>query len=231
LAVRQSVFLFFCQLIARKSVEPLAAHLEPHRVSARHQSLHHFVSKSEWSDAALIEQIRRSVLPYMDPSNGPYWIIDDTGFPKKEKHSVGLVSSGPSANSNQPNTDFQHCQKGQLSNISFKSQKCAGAFGVTIRISNRSLVLEISKGMGGVGFDITHSIAPVGFSSHTASSEAVRKLRNPRCTCLTRGLRPARVAQRMQLHLPDSITTLRWRIAVHLTKRSQRCPYRFRYSK
>jgi SRSO17 transposase len=77
--------------IARKSVEPLAAHLEPHRVSARHQSLHHFVSKSEWSDAALIEQVRRWVLPHMNPSNGLYWIIDDTGFPKKGKHSVGVA--------------------------------------------------------------------------------------------------------------------------------------------
>jgi SRSO17 transposase len=77
--------------IARKSVEPLAAHLEPHRVSARHQSLHHFVSKSDWSDAALIEQVRRWVLPHMNPSNGLYWIIDDTGFPKKGKHSVGVA--------------------------------------------------------------------------------------------------------------------------------------------
>jgi SRSO17 transposase len=77
--------------ISRKSVEPLAAHLEPHRVSARHQSLHHFISKSEWSDAALIEQVRRWVLPHMDPAKGLYWVIDDTGFPKKGKHSVGVA--------------------------------------------------------------------------------------------------------------------------------------------
>ncbi|PAK11619.1 IS701 family transposase, partial [Burkholderia ubonensis] len=69
--------------IRRKSVEPLAAHLEPEHVSARHQSLHHFVAKSEWSDAALLEQVRRWVLPHMDPAGGLYWIIDDTGFPKK----------------------------------------------------------------------------------------------------------------------------------------------------
>ncbi|MGF6546800.1 IS701 family transposase [Paraburkholderia youngii] len=92
---RRAGLVGYCQglmlPIARKSVEPLAAHLEPHRVSARHQSLHHFVSKSEWSDAALIEQVRCWVLPHMDPSNGLYWIIDDTGFPKKGKHSVGVA--------------------------------------------------------------------------------------------------------------------------------------------
>jgi SRSO17 transposase len=46
---RRASLVGYCQglmlPIARKSVEPLAAHLEPHRVSARHQSLHHFVSK------------------------------------------------------------------------------------------------------------------------------------------------------------------------------------------
>jgi SRSO17 transposase len=77
--------------LRRKSVEPLAAHLEPRRVSARHQSLHHFVSKSEWSDAALLEQVRRWALPHMDPAKGLYWIIDGTGFPKKGKHSVGVA--------------------------------------------------------------------------------------------------------------------------------------------
>jgi SRSO17 transposase len=47
------------------------------------------VSKSEWSDTALIEQERRWVLPYMGTANGLYWIIDDTGFRKNGKYSVG----------------------------------------------------------------------------------------------------------------------------------------------
>jgi SRSO17 transposase len=92
---RRSGLVGYCQglmlPIRRKSVEPLAAHLEPERVSARHQSLHHFVSKSEWSDVALLEQVRRWVLPHMNPANGLYWIIDDTGFPKQGKHSVGVA--------------------------------------------------------------------------------------------------------------------------------------------
>ena len=40
--------------IARKSVEPLAAHIKPTQVRAKHQSLHHFVAKSAWSDSAVL---------------------------------------------------------------------------------------------------------------------------------------------------------------------------------
>jgi SRSO17 transposase len=47
--------------IARQSVEPLAAHLESKSVGAYHQSPHRFVPKSKWSDAALMEQVRRWV--------------------------------------------------------------------------------------------------------------------------------------------------------------------------
>ncbi len=38
----------------RKSVEPMAARVEPARVGAAHQSLHHFVANAEWSDRALL---------------------------------------------------------------------------------------------------------------------------------------------------------------------------------
>jgi SRSO17 transposase len=77
--------------IQRKSVEPLAAYADPLHVSAKHQSLHHFVAQSEWSDAAVMARIRDWVLPHLGLNAGGYWIIDDTGFPKKGKHSVGVA--------------------------------------------------------------------------------------------------------------------------------------------
>ena len=36
--------------LERKSIEPIAARVDPVQVSATHQSLHHFVAKSDWSD-------------------------------------------------------------------------------------------------------------------------------------------------------------------------------------
>src|ERR1017187_7759773 len=76
----------------RKSVEPLAARLAPDDVRRVHQSLHHFIANAPWSDEALLETVRHSVLPMME-RNGPMvaWIVDDTGFPKKGAHSVGVV--------------------------------------------------------------------------------------------------------------------------------------------
>jgi len=76
----------------RKSVEPMAARVEPGRVRAAHQSLHHFVAKADWTDAAVMETVRNLVLPVIT-RNEPIraWIIDDTGFPKKGTHSVGVA--------------------------------------------------------------------------------------------------------------------------------------------
>ena len=78
--------------LERKSVEPIAARADPARVSAMHQSLHHFVAKAAWSDAVLLAAVRAEVLPRIEAA-GPTlaWIIDDTGFPKKGKHSVGVT--------------------------------------------------------------------------------------------------------------------------------------------
>lgn len=76
----------------RKSVEPMAARLAPNRVRRMHQSLHHLVADAPWKDEAILEQVRSQVLPAMQ-KNGPVvgWIVDDTGFPKKGNHSVGVA--------------------------------------------------------------------------------------------------------------------------------------------
>ncbi len=77
--------------LSRKSVEPMAARMDPLHASARHQSLHHFVAKAEWSDKNLLQRVCQWVVPKMDLSGGGFWIIDDTGFPKQGKHSVGVA--------------------------------------------------------------------------------------------------------------------------------------------
>jgi len=77
--------------IERKSVEPLAAHIDPGHVSAKHQSLHHLVADSEWCDVAVLGRVREWVMPELGVGGGCYWIVDDTGFPKKGTHSVGVA--------------------------------------------------------------------------------------------------------------------------------------------
>ena len=76
----------------RKSVEPMAARLAPDNVRRMHQSLHHVVADAPWSDEAVLAQVRSYALTAMR-QKGPVqaWIVDDTGFPKKGTHSVGVV--------------------------------------------------------------------------------------------------------------------------------------------
>src|ERR1035437_5732839 len=78
--------------IERKSVEPMAARLAPGNVRQMHQSLHHIVAEAAWSDAAVLAEVRRQVLPSMTRQHPlAAWIVDDTGFPKKGTHSVGVT--------------------------------------------------------------------------------------------------------------------------------------------
>jgi len=78
--------------VERKSVEPIAAVTAPAHVSAKHQSLLHFVGQSPWSDEALLARVRDWVLPLIERHGlVEAWIVDDTGFPKKGRHSVGVT--------------------------------------------------------------------------------------------------------------------------------------------
>ena len=109
--------------IERKSVEPMAAVTAPAQVAAKHQSLLHFVGNAPWSDAAMLAKVGELVLPAIERS-GPIeaWIIDDTGFPKKGRHSVGVTR--------------QYC--GQLG----KQDNCQVA--VTLSLANHDASLPIA---------------------------------------------------------------------------------------
>lgn len=95
-ADRRVPLTMYCQGLIlpgdRKSVEPMAARLDPDHVQARHQSLHHLVAQAAWSDEALLRVVREYTREAME-IQGPVeaWIVDDTGFPKKGTHSVGVA--------------------------------------------------------------------------------------------------------------------------------------------
>ena len=76
----------------RKSVEPMAARVQPQNVRSAHQSMHHLVAEAAWSDEAMLSSVAGAVLPKLVGDNVPvHWIVDDTGFAKKGKHSVGVA--------------------------------------------------------------------------------------------------------------------------------------------
>jgi len=104
----------------RKSVEPMAARLAPDDVRRMHQSLHHLVADAPWNDEEMLAEVRRYVLPSMQ-KHGPVvaWIVDDTGFPKQGKHSVGVAR--------------QYC--GQIG----KHDNCQAAVSLSVSTWNASL--------------------------------------------------------------------------------------------
>ncbi len=76
----------------RKSVEPMAAKIDPRRVQARHQSMHHFVARAPWDEREVIRVARDYALEPLE-RHAPVgaWVIDDTGIPKKGRQSVGVT--------------------------------------------------------------------------------------------------------------------------------------------
>src|SRR5512147_2904583 len=107
----------------RKSVEPMAAVTAPTRVAAQHQSLLHFVGQAPWSDEMFLAKVCDLVLPLIE-GEGPIeaWIIDDTSYPKKGRHSVGVAR--------------QYC--GQLG----KQDNCQVA--VTLSLANHAASLPVA---------------------------------------------------------------------------------------
>jgi len=76
----------------RKSVEPMAARVHPQDVCSAHQSMHHLVADSDWSDTALLGAVAGEVVPVlMEGEAHCFWIIDDTGHRKYGQHSGGVA--------------------------------------------------------------------------------------------------------------------------------------------
>jgi SRSO17 transposase len=90
----------------RKSIEPLAARAGATTVhaSAAHQQLHHFIANTSWSDHDVRLAAARYAIAAMEERDPLVaWVIDDTGFLKQGKHSVGVQrqytgSAGKTAN-------------------------------------------------------------------------------------------------------------------------------------
>jgi SRSO17 transposase len=77
----------------RKSAEPIAARAaaDPQHVDATHQRLLHFISNAKWSDSNVrLLAAKHALEPMRAKSPIEAWIVDDTGFLKQGKHSVGV---------------------------------------------------------------------------------------------------------------------------------------------
>jgi SRSO17 transposase len=157
----------------RKSVEPMAAATAPERTAAQHQSLLHFVGQAGWSDAKVLAKVRELVLPGIE-RHGPIeaWIIDDTGFPKKGTHSVGVAR--------------QYC--GQLG----KQDNCQVAVSLSIANHHASLPvayrLYLPKDWAGDDERRRKAGVPEGISFKTKPEIALEQLRSACEAGLARGV-------------------------------------------
>ena len=96
-ASRQASFAMYAMGLLgdgeRKSVEPIAARAcaDPEKADALHQRLLHFSLDAKWSDRDVRREAARYVVSAMQEREPiQTWIVDDTGFLKQGKHSVGV---------------------------------------------------------------------------------------------------------------------------------------------
>jgi SRSO17 transposase len=84
---RESAALYVQGLLMpgqRKSIEPIAQ-----RLQVDSQKLQQFLSDSPWEDQRVWRAIRREVIPVMEPLQA--WVVDETGWLKQGRHSVGVT--------------------------------------------------------------------------------------------------------------------------------------------
>jgi SRSO17 transposase len=169
----------------------------------------HFVGEGNWSDEKVLAKVREMVLPEME-RHGPIeaWIIDDTGFPKKGRHSVGVAR--------------QYC--GELG----KQDNCQIA--VTLSIANHHASLPAAyrlylpkewaadrtrRRKAGVPKEITFKTKP---------AIALEQLRWACAAGLPRGVSRGAPPLRPERHIPNSIATIRRRLSAALVATLSRCP-------
>lgn len=68
----------------RKSIEPMASRLQ----DGDEQCLQQFVNQSPWDWTRVRQRLACRVCEQIEPTA---WIVDDTGFPKFGRHSVGVA--------------------------------------------------------------------------------------------------------------------------------------------
>ena len=76
----------------RKSMEPIAARMDPEHAQASREAVQQLITDSKWDYEALLRSVREYCLPVL-LRTGPMeaWIVDDTTFPKQGSHSVGVA--------------------------------------------------------------------------------------------------------------------------------------------
>ena len=187
--------------LSRKSVEPMAARMDPMHASARHQSLHHFVAKAEWSDTQMLRRVSQWVVPKLDLGQGGWWIIDDTGLPKKGRHSVGVTR--------------QYC--GMLG----KQDNCQVAVSISLASNQGSLPVAWQLYLPGEGAADPERRAKAGVP------EEVRPCVVPRRTAT---LQPMRVKALAMSLPPQAFQTITWREGTNTSLRERFAALRVRHA-